>query len=76
MAPMRWKSFTQTPTPWPVSASDAALEDMTGQPLLSPSTITPLAPPPLSGVLKSYLRELPQPLMTFELYDEWLQVAR
>nr|XP_009663495.1 PREDICTED: SH3 domain-binding protein 1 [Struthio camelus australis] len=27
------------------------------------------------GALKSYLRELPQPLMTFELYDEWVKVA-
>ncbi|KAL2309245.1 hypothetical protein Nmel_005430 [Mimus melanotis] len=29
----------------------------------------------LPGALKSYLRELPQPLMTFELYDEWVKVA-
>ncbi|KFO61263.1 SH3 domain-binding protein 1, partial [Corvus brachyrhynchos] len=33
------------------------------------------APPLLPGALKSYLRELPQPLMTFELYDEWVKVA-
>ncbi|XP_010140670.1 PREDICTED: LOW QUALITY PROTEIN: SH3 domain-binding protein 1, partial [Buceros rhinoceros silvestris] len=33
------------------------------------------APPPLPGALKSYLRELPQPLMTFELYNEWVKVA-
>ncbi|XP_062458604.1 SH3 domain-binding protein 1 isoform X2 [Pezoporus occidentalis] len=32
-------------------------------------------PHAVAGALKSYLRELPQPLMTFELYDEWLQVA-
>nr|XP_008517891.1 PREDICTED: rho GTPase-activating protein 44 [Equus przewalskii] len=27
------------------------------------------------GALKSYLRELPEPLMTFELYDEWIQAS-
>ncbi|XP_010015710.1 PREDICTED: SH3 domain-binding protein 1 [Nestor notabilis] len=42
---------------------------------LARGAITPIAPPPLSGALKSYLRELPQPLMTFELYNEWLQAA-
>ncbi|KFW73171.1 SH3 domain-binding protein 1, partial [Pygoscelis adeliae] len=40
-----------------------------------PTTITPATPPPLPGALKSYLRELPQPLMTFELYNEWVKVA-
>ncbi|XP_078286921.1 SH3 domain-binding protein 1-like isoform X2 [Rhinoraja longicauda] len=29
----------------------------------------------VAGALKSYLRELPQPLMTFDLYDEWFQAA-
>ncbi|XP_015484023.1 SH3 domain-binding protein 1 isoform X2 [Parus major] len=33
-------------------------------------------PHAVAGALKSYLRELPQPLMTFELYDEWVKVAR
>ena len=28
-----------------------------------------------SGVLKMYLRELPEPLMTFELYDEWMRLV-
>ena len=28
-----------------------------------------------SGVLKLYLRELPEPLMTFELYDEWMRLV-
>ncbi|NWZ62565.1 3BP1 protein, partial [Acrocephalus arundinaceus] len=32
-------------------------------------------PHAVAGALKSYLRELPQPLMTFELYDEWVEVA-
>uniref|UniRef100_H3CYJ8 Rho GTPase-activating protein 44 n=1 Tax=Tetraodon nigroviridis TaxID=99883 RepID=H3CYJ8_TETNG len=27
------------------------------------------------GALKSYLRELPEPLMTLELYDEWIQAS-
>jgi len=29
----------------------------------------------IAGVLKSYLRELPEPLMTFELYDEWMRLV-
>ncbi|XP_072444986.1 SH3 domain-binding protein 1-like [Chiloscyllium punctatum] len=32
-------------------------------------------PHAVAGALKSYLRELPQPLMTFDLYDEWFQAA-
>ncbi|XP_036257012.1 LOW QUALITY PROTEIN: SH3 domain-binding protein 1 [Molothrus ater] len=32
-------------------------------------------PHAVAGALKSYLRELPQPLMTFELYDEWVKAA-
>ena len=28
------------------------------------------------GALKSYLRELPEPLMTFDLYDDWMRAAR
>ncbi|XP_055664798.1 SH3 domain-binding protein 1 isoform X1 [Falco peregrinus] len=32
-------------------------------------------PHAVAGALKSYLRELPQPLMTFELYNEWIKVA-
>lgn len=29
-----------------------------------------------SAALKHYLRELPEPIMTFELYDEWLQASQ
>ncbi|KAM6951003.1 bargin [Aplochiton taeniatus] len=29
----------------------------------------------VAGALKCYLRELPEPLMTFELYTEWFQAA-
>ncbi|XP_035510941.1 rho GTPase-activating protein 17b isoform X5 [Morone saxatilis] len=32
-------------------------------------------PHAVAGALKSYLRELPEPLMTFGLYDEWLQAS-
>ncbi|XP_021510630.1 rho GTPase-activating protein 17 isoform X5 [Meriones unguiculatus] len=32
-------------------------------------------PHAVAGALKSYLRELPEPLMTFSLYEEWTQVA-
>ena len=30
----------------------------------------------LAGVLKSYLRELPEPLLTHTLYQDWLAAAR
>ncbi|RZF45716.1 hypothetical protein LSTR_LSTR005011 [Laodelphax striatellus] len=30
----------------------------------------------IAGVLKSYLRELPEPLLTDHLYDEWMAAAR
>ncbi|XP_029433481.1 rho GTPase-activating protein 17 isoform X4 [Rhinatrema bivittatum] len=32
-------------------------------------------PHAVAGALKSYLRELPEPLMTFSLYEEWTQAA-
>lgn len=32
-------------------------------------------PHAVAGALKSYLRELPEPLMTFNLYDEWIQAG-
>ncbi|CAL8305788.1 unnamed protein product [Merluccius merluccius] len=32
-------------------------------------------PHAVAGALKSYLRELPEPLMTFGLYNEWLQAS-
>ncbi|KAM9746148.1 rho GTPase-activating protein 17b isoform 2-T4 [Menidia menidia] len=32
-------------------------------------------PHAVAGALKSYLRELPEPLMTFSLYDEWIQAS-
>ncbi|XP_063076738.1 rho GTPase-activating protein 44-like [Engraulis encrasicolus] len=32
-------------------------------------------PHAIAGALKSYLRELPEPLMTYELYDEWIQAS-
>nr|XP_033500723.1 rho GTPase-activating protein 44 isoform X6 [Epinephelus lanceolatus] len=32
-------------------------------------------PHAIAGALKSYLRELPEPLMTTELYDEWIQAS-
>lgn len=28
------------------------------------------------GALKSYLRELPEPLMTFELYNDWIHASK
>ncbi|XP_077406865.1 rho GTPase-activating protein 44 isoform X6 [Vanacampus margaritifer] len=32
-------------------------------------------PHAIAGALKSYLRELPAPLMTFELYNDWIQAS-
>ncbi|XP_064446695.1 SH3 domain-binding protein 1 isoform X2 [Mirounga angustirostris] len=32
-------------------------------------------PHAVAGALKSYLRELPEPLMTFDLYDDWMRAA-
>uniref|UniRef100_A0A3B3UCN2 Rho GTPase activating protein 17a n=1 Tax=Poecilia latipinna TaxID=48699 RepID=A0A3B3UCN2_9TELE len=32
-------------------------------------------PHAVAGALKSYLRELPDPLMTSQLYDEWIQAS-
>ncbi|XP_037836876.1 rho GTPase-activating protein 44 isoform X2 [Kryptolebias marmoratus] len=32
-------------------------------------------PHAIAGALKSYLRELPEPLMTFDLYSEWIQAS-
>ncbi|XP_048847990.1 SH3 domain-binding protein 1-like isoform X2 [Brienomyrus brachyistius] len=32
-------------------------------------------PHAVAGALKSYLRELPEPLMTFDLYDEWFKAV-
>jgi len=29
----------------------------------------------VTDVLKQYLRNLPEPLMTFDLYDDWLSVS-
>ena len=30
----------------------------------------------IAGALKLYLRELPEPLMTYELYDAWMQTVQ
>uniref|UniRef100_A0A3P9JQF1 Rho GTPase-activating protein 44 n=1 Tax=Oryzias latipes TaxID=8090 RepID=A0A3P9JQF1_ORYLA len=32
-------------------------------------------PHAIAGALKSYLRELPEPLMTFQLYSDWIQAS-
>lgn len=33
-------------------------------------------PHAVAGTLKSYLRELPDPLLTHALYEDWVQAAR
>jgi hypothetical protein len=30
----------------------------------------------VAGVLKQYLRELPEPLLTFDLYSDWMKTAQ
>uniref|UniRef100_A0A9J7ZSY5 Rho GTPase-activating protein 44 n=1 Tax=Cyprinus carpio carpio TaxID=630221 RepID=A0A9J7ZSY5_CYPCA len=32
-------------------------------------------PHAIAGALKSYLRELPEPLLTFDLYEDWIQAS-
>uniref|UniRef100_A0A8C4EVJ3 Rho GTPase-activating protein 17 n=1 Tax=Dicentrarchus labrax TaxID=13489 RepID=A0A8C4EVJ3_DICLA len=32
-------------------------------------------PHAVAGALKSYLRELPEPLMSYQIYDEWIQAS-
>ncbi|UYV79975.1 ARHGAP17 [Cordylochernes scorpioides] len=33
-------------------------------------------PHTVAGLLKTYLRQLPEPLLTYELYDEWLAATQ
>ena len=45
--------------------------------LADPSTMSEYRDPSIvASVLKSYLRELPEPLMTHTLYDEWMNAAK
>lgn len=44
--------------------------------LTFPAALEYRDPHVIAGVLKSYLRELPEPLMTYSLYDEWMAAAR
>lgn len=46
------------------SAFDAGQKDLSGH---DPHTI--------AGCLKMYLRELPEPILTYDLYKEWMQAA-
>lgn len=39
------------------------------------TSITPISECIVTGALKCYLRELPEPLMTFELYSDWFKAA-
>ncbi|GMS84771.1 hypothetical protein PENTCL1PPCAC_6946, partial [Pristionchus entomophagus] len=41
----------------------------------SPVDLSSLHPMSLASVVKLYLRKLPQPLLTYQLYEEWLAVA-
>ena len=55
--------FSHT-TPSLQSGLDAGQTDMSAH---DPHTI--------AGCLKMYLRELPDPLLTFDLYSEWIKAA-
>lgn len=44
--------------------------------LTLPTVIEYRDPHVIAGALKSYLRDLPEPLMTYTLYDEWMAAAR
>ncbi|PNF26550.1 hypothetical protein B7P43_G13261 [Cryptotermes secundus] len=44
--------------------------------LTLPTALEYRDPHVIAGALKSYLRELPEPLMTHALYDEWVTAAR
>lgn len=59
---------------------DASQNAMEGNRLVPVGRCHPQCRAPCSlcaaGALKSYLRELPEPLMTFELYEEWIQASK
>ncbi|KAJ9596526.1 hypothetical protein L9F63_012468 [Diploptera punctata] len=44
--------------------------------LTLPTALEYRDPHVIAGALKMYLRELPEPLMTRSLYDEWMTAAR
>lgn len=44
--------------------------------LTLPTALEYRDPHVIAGALKSYLRDLPEPLMTYALYDEWVAAAR
>jgi hypothetical protein len=44
--------------------------------LTLPTALEYRDPHVIAGALKSYLRDLPEPLMTHALYDEWMTAAR
>jgi hypothetical protein len=44
--------------------------------LTLPTALEYRDPHVIAGALKSYLRDLPEPLMTHALYDEWVAAAR
>ena len=44
--------------------------------LTLPTALEYRDPHVIAGALKMYLRELPEPLMTRSLYEEWMAAAR
>ncbi|KAH3760369.1 rho GTPase-activating protein 24 [Pelomyxa schiedti] len=69
--------FIREPGIFRISGSAVLINSMTekwnkGQ---EPDLDSIIVPHTITGLLKAYLRSLPQPLLTFELYDKFIEVA-
>ncbi|XP_036618074.1 SH3 domain-binding protein 1 isoform X2 [Trichosurus vulpecula] len=60
-----------------LAAGASVLKRLKQMMALNPSSLEEFCSDPhaVAGALKSYLRELPEPLMTFELYEDWMRAA-
>ncbi|XP_056654881.1 SH3 domain-binding protein 1 isoform X2 [Monodelphis domestica] len=60
-----------------LAAGASVLKKLKQTMALNPSSLEEFCSDPhaVAGALKSYLRELPEPLMTFELYEDWMRAA-
>ncbi|XP_068938206.1 SH3 domain-binding protein 1 [Petaurus breviceps papuanus] len=60
-----------------LAAGASVLKKLKQMMALNPSSLEEFCSDPhaVAGALKSYLRELPEPLMTFELYEDWMRAA-
>ncbi|XP_074127740.1 SH3 domain-binding protein 1 [Sminthopsis crassicaudata] len=60
-----------------LAAGASVLKKLKQTMALNPSSLEEFCSDPhaVAGALKSYLRELPEPIMTFELYEDWMTAA-